>query len=111
MLVGINVCKCVKTTCWFWESVVQLYCIRGGNMNDATSRFDVSSIEEEVIKDTLNSAIIALEERGYNAINQLVGYIISGDLGYISSYKETRNRIAKIDRAVLVEALLKSYVK
>ncbi len=80
-------------------------------MNDATSRFDVSSVEEEVIKDTLNSAIIALEERGYNAINQLVGYIISGDLGYISSYKETRNRIAKIDRAVLVEVLLKSYVK
>ena len=56
-------------------------------MNDGTTKFDVSLAQEEVIKDTLNSAIIALEEKGYNSINQLVGYIISGDLGYISSYK------------------------
>ncbi len=80
-------------------------------MNDGTTKFDVSLAQEEVIKDTLNSAIIALEEKGYNSINQLVGYIISGDLGYISSYKETRNRIAKIDRAFLVEVLLKNYIK
>lgn len=80
-------------------------------MNDGTTKFDVSLVQEEVIKDTLNSAIIALEEKGYNSINQLVGYIISGDLGYISSYKETRNRIAKIDRALLVEVLLKNYIK
>ena len=52
-----------------------------------------------------------LEERGYNPINQIVGYIISGDLGYISSYKEARNKIAKIDRTVLVEVLLKNYLK
>ena len=80
-------------------------------MNDGTTKFDVSLAQEEVIKDTLNSAIIALEEKGYNSINQLVGYIISGDLGYISSYKETRNRIAKIDRALLVAVLLKNYIK
>ena len=80
-------------------------------MNDGTTKFDVSLAQEEVIKDTLNSAIIALEEKGYNSINQLVGYIISGDLGYISSYKETRNRIANIDRALLVEVLLKNYIK
>lgn len=80
-------------------------------MNDGTTKFDVSLAQEEVIKDTLSSAIIALEEKGYNSINQLVGYIISGDLGYISSYKETRNRIAKIDRALLVEVLLKNYIK
>lgn len=80
-------------------------------MNEGTTKFDVSLAQEEVIKDTLNSAIIALEEKGYNSINQLVGYIISGDLGYISSYKETRNRIAKIDRALLVEVLLKNYIK
>ena len=52
-----------------------------------------------------------ITERGYNPVNQLVGYIISGDLGYISSYKETRNRISKIDRTVLVEELLKNYLK
>ena len=42
---------------------------------------------------------------------KIVGYIISGDLGYISSYKEARNKIAKIDRTVLVEVLLKNYLK
>ena len=52
-----------------------------------------------------------LEEKGYNPINQIVGYIISGDLGYISSYKEARNKISKLDRNTIVEVLLKNYLK
>lgn len=80
-------------------------------MDGNTVLFNVSDVEEKLIKDTLSSAISALEERGYNPINQLVGYIISGDLGYISSYKETRNRLSKIDRSLLVEVLLKNYIK
>ena len=79
--------------------------------NNDTILFDTSEVNERLIKETLSEAVEALSERGYNPINQLVGYIISGDLGYISSYKETRNRIAKIDRTVLVEALLKDYLK
>lgn len=79
--------------------------------NNDTILFDLSEINEALIRDTLRDAVEALSERGYNPINQLVGYIISGDLGYISSYKETRNRIAKIDRTVLVEVLLKEYLK
>lgn len=79
--------------------------------SDDTILFDTSEVNNKIIKDTLADAVEALSERGYNPINQLVGYIISGDLGYISSYKETRNRIAKIDRIVLVEALLKEYLK
>lgn len=79
--------------------------------NNDTILFDTSEVNEALIKDTLRDAIEALSERGYNPINQLVGYIISGDLGYISSYKETRNRISKIDRTVLVEVLLKEYLK
>lgn len=79
--------------------------------NNDTILFDTSEVNERLIKDTLDDAVEALSERGYNPINQLVGYIISGDLGYISSYKETRNRIAKIDRTVLVEVLLKDYLK
>ena len=70
-------------------------------MDNSTVLFDVSSVNSEVIKDTLTSVMEALDERGYNPVNQLVGYIISGDLGYISSYKEARNKIAKIDRDVL----------
>lgn len=76
-----------------------------------TILFDTSEVNNKIIKETLADAVEALSERGYNPINQLVGYIISGDLGYISSYKETRNRIAKIDRTVLVETLLKEYLK
>lgn len=79
--------------------------------NNDTILFDTTEVSEKLIKETLEDAVEALTERGYNPINQLVGYIISGDLGYISSYKETRNRIAKIDRTVLVEVLLKDYLK
>lgn len=79
--------------------------------NNDTILFDTSEFTEELVKETLTNVLEALEERGYNPINQLVGYIISGDLGYISSYKEARNRIAKIDRTVLVETLLKNYLK
>ena len=79
--------------------------------NNDTILFDTTEVNERLVKETLQSAVEALAERGYNPINQLVGYIISGDLGYISSYKETRNRISKIDRTVLVEVLLKYYLK
>ena len=78
---------------------------------NTTVLFDVSEVNEKLIRDTMHDAVEALAERGYNPVNQIVGYIISGDLGYISSYKETRNRIAKIDRTVLVEELLKNYLK
>ena len=78
---------------------------------DNTMMFDVNEINEKLIRDTLEDAVEALTERGYNPINQLVGYIISGDLGYISSYKETRNKLSKIDRTTLVEAILKEYLK
>lgn len=78
---------------------------------NTTMLFNISEVNEKLIKDTLKDAYESLEERGYNPINQLVGYIISGDLGYISSYKETRNKMAKIDRTVLVEELLKNYLK
>lgn len=79
--------------------------------NSDTILFNTSEVGDKLIKETLVDAVEALLERGYNPINQLVGYIISGDLGYISSYKETRNKISKIDRTVLVETLLKNYLK
>mgnify|MGYP003311918561 CR=1 FL=1 len=52
-----------------------------------------------------------LEERGYNPNNQIVGYLISGDPGYISSYKDARNKIQEIDRAKIVEILLSEFQK
>ena len=79
--------------------------------SNTTIHFDISEVNDEVVKSTLRDVLESLEERGYNPVNQIVGYIISGDLGYISSYKEARNKIAKIDRTVLVETLLKNYLK
>lgn len=78
--------------------------------NSSTNLFDVKDINNILVKDALNDAVEALEERGYNSINQLVGYIISGDPGYISNYKETRKKISKIDRAEIIEVLLRNYL-
>ena len=79
--------------------------------SNTTIHFDISEVNDEVVKSTLRDVLESLEERGYNPINQIVGYRISGDLGYISSYKEARNKIAKIYRTVLVELLLNNYLK
>ena len=79
--------------------------------SNTTIHFYISEVNDEVVKSTLRDVLESLEERGYNPIYQIVGYIISGDLGYISSYKEAWNKIAKIDRTVLVEVLLKNYLK
>ena len=78
---------------------------------DKTMNFTVERDKNIKAREILKKVYNALQEKGYNPINQIVGYIISGDLGYISSYKEARNRIAKIDRTTLVEELLKNYLK
>jgi len=78
--------------------------------NSSTNIFDVKDINNILVKETLNEAVEALEERGYNSINQLVGYLISGDPGYISNYKETRKKISKIDRTDIIEVLLRNYL-
>ena len=78
--------------------------------NSSTNIFDVKDINNLLVKETLNEAVDALEERGYNSINQLVGYLISGDPGYISNYKETRKKISKIDRTDIIEVLLRNYL-
>lgn len=71
-----------------------------------TSLFSVQELDTEMTRLTLKEVYEALEERGYNPINQIVGYLISGDPGYISSYKDARNKIQEIDRAKIVEILL-----
>ena len=84
--------------------------IRGDKVDDTTVLFDTNEINERIVLETLKEVYNSLEERGYNPINQLVGYIISGDLGYISNYQGSRNKIKKIDRSMLVEVLLRSYL-
>ena len=78
---------------------------------DKTTLFDVKEIDTEMTRQVLKEVYEALEERGYNPINQIVGYLISGDPGYISSYKDARNKIQEIERAKIVEILLIEFHK
>ena len=60
---------------------------------------------------TLKEVYDALEERGYNPINQIVGFLLTNDPGYISSYKDARKKMLSIDRASIVAILLKGFLK
>lgn len=79
--------------------------------NDTTHLYSIEEFEEKLVSDTVKEVYFALEERGYNPTNQLVGYLMSGDPGYISSHKEARNKITKIDRSKIIEVLLRNYIK
>jgi len=79
--------------------------------NEKTNLYNIEEFEEVLVSDTLKEVFSALEERGYNPINQLVGYLMSGDPGYISSHKEARTKITRIDRSKVLEVLLKKYIK
>ena len=83
---------------------------RGGFMLDKTNLYSASEIESALISKMLFEVCEALKERGYNPVNQLVGYLMSGDPGYISNHKEARNKILKIDRSKILEILLKEYL-
>ena len=63
------------------------------------------------VKDVLKVVFEALQEKGYNPVNQIVGYIMSGDPTYITSYKNARSMIMKVERDELVEELLKAYIR
>jgi len=62
-------------------------------------------------KTTLKKVYTSLKQRGYDPISQLSGYLISNDLGYISNYKNARNELSKLDRNIIIELLLKEYLK
>ena len=78
--------------------------------SNITFLFDVSEIDNVLVDQTIKDVYEALEEKGYNPINQIVGYLISGDPGYISSYKESRKKICKLERTQIIEVLLRNYL-
>lgn len=80
-------------------------------MNDKTSLFDVSLVKKKLIQSTLEEVFDALKERGYNPINQIVGYLISGDPGYISNYKDSRSKMMDFDRSEILACILEDYLK
>ena len=74
---------------------------------DKTISFNIEEINTEYILDTLKQVKDILEEKGYNSTNQIVGYLISGDPGYITSYKDARKLILSVDRSKALEILIK----
>ena len=67
------------------------------------NKMDVSQVLEQVY--------VALTEKGYNPVNQIVGYIMSGDPTYVTSFNGARSLIMKVERDELVEELLKAYIE
>jgi len=76
-----------------------------------TQYFKVKTEAEIQVKDILDVVYTAMAEKGYNPVNQIVGYIMSGDPTYITSYKGARSMIMKVERDELVEQLLKEYIQ
>lgn len=66
---------------------------------------------DQDIKEILMTVHEALKEKGYNPINQIVGYLLSGDPAYIPRYKDARNLIRKVERDEVIEELVKSYLE
>ena len=80
-------------------------------MCDKTMTFSVNQERENELKRNLTIVYDALVQKGYNPINQLVGYILSEDPTYITTYKNARAIIRRIDRDDLLQALVRDYVK
>lgn len=72
--------------------------------------FPEDPINQEVQK-VLQEVFLALEEKGYNPINQIVGYLLSGDPAYIPRHKDARNIIRKLERDEIIEELVKFYIQ
>lgn len=77
---------------------------------DETVRFDFDDNRKKEISETLAIVYNALAEKGYNPINQIVGYLLSGDPAYIPRYQDARNLIRRHERDEVMEVLVKSYL-
>ncbi len=77
---------------------------------EETLKFTIESERSILVKNSMLSIKSALKEKGYNPVNQIVGYIMSGDPTYITSYKEARTNIRKIDRDELLEEIVTFYL-
>ena len=87
------------------------YLSRWLNMLDKTTRFTIDEIEDALISRMLDEVFDALEEKGYEPLNQIVGYLMSGDPGFISSHRDARSKIAEHDRSKILITILKGYME
>ena len=79
-------------------------------MHEPTISFSLHDDKEKEIKQTLTVIYDALRQKGYNPINQIVGYILSEDPTYITNHRQARTLIRKLDRDELLQVLLRSYL-
>ena len=77
---------------------------------DKTMSFKMDKDKSMKAKEILKEVYQALVEKGYNPINQIVGYILSGDPTYITSHKDARNKIRQVERDELLEKMVKNYI-
>ena len=75
-----------------------------------TQYFKVKTEPEIQVKEVLETVYNAMVEKGYNPVNQIVGYIMSGDPTYITSHNDARNKIRTIERDELLEKMVKNYI-
>ena len=78
--------------------------------NSITRKFQVPCDEKEQMRQVLRDVFDALNEKGYNPINQIVGYLLTEDPTYITNYNNARSKICKIDRDELLQVLVKNYL-
>jgi uncharacterized protein (UPF0297 family) len=82
-----------------------------GDYGERTVTFKVQREEPQTIREIIIEVITALKERGYNPVNQLVGYLLSGDPAYITSHRNARNLIRRLERDELLEELVRAYLQ
>lgn len=78
---------------------------------DETMLFQVKDERENEVREILFKVFASLNEKGYNPINQIVGYLISGDPAYITSYNNARGLIRRFERDELLEELVREYLR
>ena len=79
-------------------------------MTENTIKFTIPSDDKENMRRTLRNVFDALSEKGYNPINQIVGYLLTEDPTYITNYNNARSMICKIDRDELMQVLVREYL-
>lgn len=80
-------------------------------MSDKTIQFKLTTSSPDEMKEVLTTVYEALVEKGYNPINQIVGYILSEDPTYITTHKNARSLIRRVDRDELLQEIVKNYLK
>ena len=80
-------------------------------MDEFTRKFNAAEDKEQQVHYVLTTVYESLKEKGYDPINQIVGYLLSGDPAYITSHKNARTLIRQLERDELVEELVRSYLK